>query len=79
MPGIGQELLYMIIMGVVYQIVLLLLEYGIIQKIIARIFKTDDSVFQASINDEDVQKESQRVSQMISTGTTKLSIALFVW
>lgn len=58
----------MVLMAIVYQIVLLLLEYGIIQKILGRLFQTDESVFQSNTNDEDVKKESERVSNLVASG-----------
>lgn len=66
--GIGQELLYMVIMALIYQIVLILIEYGSIQNFIGKICKTRASVFTDNVTDDDVLKESQRIKTMVANG-----------
>lgn len=56
------------VMAVVYQIILMLLEYGVIQKCISKLLQVDESVFHENINDEDVLKESQRVRNLVANG-----------
>jgi len=73
-PGIGQELLFMVLMALVYQLILILLEYEILQKLFAMIFRTSESVFDANITDEDVLAESQRVANMITDSKCNLKV-----
>jgi len=62
--GIGEELLIMIIMGFVYQAVLMIVEYHLIQKL----FEKEEDVFEDHVTDDDVKTEVNRVVDMIQEG-----------
>ncbi|ODM99022.1 ATP-binding cassette sub-family A member 3 [Orchesella cincta] len=57
-PGIGEELVVMIIMAVVYQAVLILLEYHVIQMLLNK--KTINTNVEDNIIEDDVKEEAER-------------------
>jgi len=67
-PGIGQELLYMFLLGIFYQVLLIVLEYGWIKRLLGLVFRTGDLAFQTNTQDEDVLQEAQRVSGLVKSG-----------
>ena len=67
-PGIGQELLYLFIIGIVYLVVLVLIEFGVVKRLLSTIFKTNSSVFRGVVDDEDVKAETGRVQDMVTSG-----------
>ncbi|OXA58482.1 ATP-binding cassette sub-family A member 3 [Folsomia candida] len=70
LPKIGQELTYMFIMGCIYFVVLVLIEFGWMKQILNIIWKQADINFIMNSNDEDVQVETDRVKDMILRGAT---------
>jgi len=74
LPGIAQEFLFMILMGLVYMIVLMIVEYNIPQKIFAKISQSSKTVFADNVNDEDVLLEAVRVTEMVKNGKQNLVI-----
>lgn len=68
LPKIGQELTYMFIMGCIYFVVLVLIEFGWMKQILNIIWKQADINFIMNSNDEDVQVETDRVKDMILRG-----------
>ncbi|CAL8139104.1 unnamed protein product [Orchesella dallaii] len=62
-PGIGQEILAMVIISIVYQTILMLLEYHVLQ----RFFKKEGCVFEDNVGDEDVKAEADRVAGMVGS------------
>ncbi|CAL8085798.1 unnamed protein product [Orchesella dallaii] len=63
LPGIGQEILAMVIISIAYQTILMLLEYHVLQ----RFFKKEGSIFDDNVGDEDVKAEADRVAGMVGS------------
>ena len=64
MPGIAQELLWVFLLGVVYQIILIVIEFGVLKKIAGGISKFAVGPQHAS-TDEDVIQENYRVQELV--------------
>jgi len=69
-PGIGQELFYLFLLGLGFQVILILLEYGFVQRVLAMVFKTKSSAFHSNSQDEDVEVEAKRVHDLVNKGRT---------
>ena len=65
-PGIGQELLYVFLVGLFCQIFLLLIEFGVLKRIGGGISKLAVGRQQAAM-DEDVIQENYRVHELVQT------------
>jgi hypothetical protein len=72
-PGIGQELMYMFLLGILYQVLLIIFEYGLIKRVLGMIFQTKNTAFQNGTDDEDVLLESERVTELVRTGNKNIS------
>jgi hypothetical protein len=77
-PGIGQDLLYMFLLGLAYQIILILLEFGFIERIAGLIFRTNTEAFQNNSDDQDVEEEAERVHKLVKQGATYNIIIVYV-
>ena len=67
-PGIGQDLFYLFLIGVVYKILLIIIEYGVLKVVLGMIFKSDKDSFQLTTDDEDVINEKRRVDALVRQG-----------
>ena len=67
-PGIGQELLYLFIIGIVYLVMLVLIEFGVVKRLLSTIFRKNSSVCRGVVDDEDVKAETGRVQDMVTSG-----------
>ncbi|ODM90575.1 ATP-binding cassette sub-family A member 3 [Orchesella cincta] len=60
-PGIGQEVFIMVMMGLVYQVILMLLEY----RVFKRFFVKKNLNFEDNVTDDDVRGEAERVAALV--------------
>jgi predicted subunit of tRNA(5-methylaminomethyl-2-thiouridylate) methyltransferase len=65
--GIGQELLYLFLIGIMYQSVLVIVEFGLVRKVVAAVFKTNLRAFSNNVLDDDARIEEERVYSMVQT------------
>ncbi|ODM99030.1 ATP-binding cassette sub-family A member 3 [Orchesella cincta] len=68
LPGIAQELFFMLIMALIYLTVLMLLEYRIVQRFFEMICQSKTTVFPNTVRDDDVMAEANRVEEMVKNG-----------
>lgn len=67
-PGIGQELMWLFLVGIMYLFILVLVEFGIIKRILSVIFNSKSSGFRGVVDDADVKEETTRVQDMVTSG-----------
>jgi len=67
-PGIIQALLYQTIMGIVYYLILIVIEKGLFRKLLAWTSKAEQFTFKINSTDNDVNTERVRVEQMVASG-----------
>lgn len=75
-PGIGQELLYLLLLGLAYQLILIFLELGFIERLLGLMFRTKTDAFLKKSDDEDVELEAHRVAQLVRDGKCKFVVQL---
>jgi hypothetical protein len=67
-PGNGQELFYLFLVGIMYQSILVIIEFGLVGRVVAAVFKTNLKAFSNNVLDDDVRIEEERVYTMVQTG-----------
>lgn len=67
-PGIGQDILYLFLLGFAYQVILIFLEVGLIQRLLGLIFRTKADAFRTKTDDQDVEVEAERVHEIVNSG-----------
>lgn len=72
LPGIPQEILYMFLVGLIYQLVFILIEFGGIRRYFWKLFcRTNTKRFANSVTDQDVLQEKIRVKDLLETGRSE--------
>jgi hypothetical protein len=66
--GLGQDLLFLFLIGFVYQLILILIACGVFTRMGASIVKANTSDFQPTPEDEDVREENNRVMELVREG-----------
>ncbi|OXA45953.1 ATP-binding cassette sub-family A member 3 [Folsomia candida] len=70
LPGIGQELIFMGLMAVIYTSILMLVEYGWMKRLLNKVWKQNAMDFISNTVDNDVLEENARVKSLIERGKT---------
>jgi hypothetical protein len=66
--GNGRELFYLFLLGIMYQSILVIIEFRLVGRVVAAVFKTNLRAFSNNVLDDDARIEEELVHRMVQTG-----------